>query len=73
MRTENKKGQIIDTGTIVEAMPNLLYKVELDDGKIVKAYTGGKMKHNKIRMLVGDKVEFVVDLQGNNNRIVKRL
>lgn len=73
MKGVNKKGEETDAGMIVEAMPNLLYKVELEDGTIVKAYTSGKMKHNKIRMLVGDKVEFVIDKLGNNNRIIKRL
>ena len=63
----------IKTGHIVEALSNNRYRVELEDGSIVRAYLGGKMRLHRIRVLIGDKVDFIVDTQGDNNRIVKRL
>ncbi|MBP7846101.1 MAG: translation initiation factor IF-1, partial [Candidatus Pacebacteria bacterium] len=36
------------------------------------AYLGGKMKFNRIRVLVGDKVEVLIDPYGGKGRIVKR-
>ena len=61
-------------GLVLEALPNLQYKVELEDGRVVCAYTAGKMKLHKIRVLVGDKVEVVLDPYGGkcSNRIVRR-
>lgn len=45
-------------GKIVEVMPNQMFKVELDDlGSIIKAYTGGKMRQFKIRLVQGDRVK----------------
>ncbi len=60
-------------GLIVESMPNTQYRVETPDGDIVRAYLSGKMKKFRINVLVGDKVEYVVDRLGDNNRIIKRL
>jgi len=45
-------------GTIVEVMPNQMFKVELDGvGSVIKAYTGGKMRQFKIRIVQGDRVK----------------
>lgn len=68
-----KEQQLLNTGLVIEVMPNMQYKIELSDGKIVRAYLGGKMRMNRISVVIGDRVEFVVDTQGANNRIVKRL
>ena len=66
----NKK---TDEGLVIEAMPNVTYRVELADGRIVRAYLSGKMKMHRIKVLVGDRVEFVIDQQGPNNRIIRRI
>ena len=58
---------------VIERLPNLTYKIELDDGRIVRAFMSGRMKMNRISVLVGDKVEFEVDEYGANNRLTKRL
>ena len=60
-------------GTVVEALPNLTYKVDVD-GREVGCYISGKMKKNKIMVLVGDKVEVVLDPYNGKmtNRIVRR-
>lgn len=61
-------------GTVLECLPNLIYKVEMEDGKVLLAYMSGKMKIRKIKILIGDKVEVVLDPAGGKatNRIVWR-
>lgn len=43
-------------GTVVEALPNTQFKVELDNGHQVLAYLSGKMRKYYIRILLGDRV-----------------
>ena len=43
-------------GTVVEAFPNAMFQVELENGHIVLAHVSGKMRMNFIRILPGDKV-----------------
>jgi len=60
-------------GTVVEALPDTLFRVEREDTKeIVLAYLAGKMKMNRIRVLIGDKVELVIDPYGGRARITRR-
>ena len=47
-------------GTIVEMLPNAMFRVELDNGHKVLAHVSGKMRMNFIRILPGDRV--VVEL-----------
>ena len=44
-------------GTIVDALPNTQFRVELENGHIIIAHTSGKMRKNFIRLVPGDKVE----------------
>ena len=44
-------------GTIVDALPNTLFRVELENGHIIIAHMSGKMRKNFIRLVPGDKVE----------------
>jgi len=64
-------------GTVVEALPDTLFRVSTKgtDGAetIVLAYLAGKMRMNRIRVLVGDRVELVQDPYGGRARIIKRL
>ncbi len=62
-------------GVVEECLPNLTYRVVLDTDRSVIAYTSGKMKLNKIKVLIGDKVEVEVDPYNGNatNRLVRRL
>lgn len=61
-------------GIVIEALPNAQFKVELEETKTeIRAYLAGKMKLNRIRVLIGDRVEIVLDQYGANNRITKRL
>ncbi|WP_116963214.1 translation initiation factor IF-1 [Fastidiosibacter lacustris] len=43
-------------GTVVEMLPNTMFRVELENGHIVTAHISGKMRKNYIRILTGDKV-----------------
>lgn len=71
--TAREKNLEIVGGTIVEALPNTLFKVILDQDKSeVLAYLSGKMRLHKIRVLVGDHVELAIDPYGGRARIVKR-
>ena len=43
-------------GTIVDTLPNTLFRVKLDNGHVVTAHISGKMRKNYIRILTGDRV-----------------
>ena len=43
-------------GTVIEPLPNAMFRVELPGGKKVLAHISGKMRMNYIRILPGDKV-----------------
>ncbi|MFH0856228.1 MAG: translation initiation factor IF-1 [Candidatus Omnitrophota bacterium] len=52
------KEELIETeGKITEALPNAMFKVELENGHMVLAHVSGKMRMNFIRILPGDKVK----------------
>ena len=51
------KGDVIELeGTVQEALPNTMFKVELPNGKVVLAHISGKLRMNYIKILPGDKV-----------------
>ncbi|MEB3639358.1 translation initiation factor IF-1, partial [Enterococcus faecalis] len=43
-------------GKVLEALPNAMFKVELENGHVVLAHVSGKIRMNFIRILPGDKV-----------------
>lgn len=47
-------------GTVIEPLPNAMFRVELDNGHVVLAHISGKMRMHYIRILRGDRVK--VDL-----------
>ena len=51
-----KQAAIEQDGIIVEALPNAMFKVELDNGHVVIAHISGKMRMNYIKILPGDGV-----------------
>lgn len=61
------------TGTVEEVLPNSLFRVRMPSGELLLAYLAGKMRLHRIRVLVGDRVELVVDPYGGRARIVRRL
>ncbi len=51
-----KEDHIEMEGTVIEALPNTMFRVELENGHVVTAHISGKMRKNYIRILTGDKV-----------------
>jgi len=56
MQLSNKDDIIKMEGTIVEALPNAMFRVELENGHKVLAHISGKMRKNFIRLVPGDRV-----------------
>ena len=52
-----KSNTIEAIGTVVDAMPNAMFKVKLENGFEVTAHISGKIRMNYIRILPGDKVK----------------
>ena len=52
----SKQDMIELEGTVVEALPNATFKVELENGRQIVATISGKLRMNYIRILPGDKV-----------------
>ena len=52
----SKSDMIELEGTVVEAMPNAMFKVEIQGGHQILAHSSGKLRMNFIRILPGDKV-----------------
>lgn len=52
----SKQDNIEIEGTVVEALPNAAFKVQLENGKVILAHISGKLRMNYIRILPGDKV-----------------
>ena len=56
-RTSTPKEEAIEVeGTIVEPLPNAMFRVELSNGHRVLAHVSGKIRMNYIRILPGDRV-----------------
>ena len=70
---DEKKGKEIVLGTVEEALPNALFRVSLPDESVIITYLSGKMRLHRIRVLVGDRVEVLIDPYGGKGRILKRL
>ncbi len=51
-----KEDQIEMEGTVIETLPNTMFRVELENGHVVIAHISGKMRKHYIRILTGDKV-----------------
>lgn len=52
-----KEEQIEMDGTVIETLPNTMFRVELENGHIVTAHISGKMRKHYIRILTGDQVK----------------
>ncbi len=52
----SKKEKIEAEGTVVEALPNAMFRVRLDNGHEVLAHISGRMRMYYIRILLGDRV-----------------
>lgn len=52
-----KEDHIEMAGTVIDTLPNTMFRVQLDNGHIVIAHISGRMRKNYIRILTGDKVK----------------
>jgi len=52
-----KEDAIVLEGTVVEPLPNAMFRVELENGHKVLAHISGKMRMHYIRILPGDRVQ----------------
>ena len=68
-----EKEDAVVRGTVSEALPNTMFRVELENGDTTLAYLAGKMRLHRIKVLVGDTVEVLPDPYGGKGRIVRRL
>ena len=71
--TKGKNPPQVIVGQVTEALPNTLFRVDLGEEKIIIAYLSGKMRMHRIKVLVGDKVEVLLDPYGGKGRIIKRV
>mgnify|MGYP001031060829 CR=1 FL=1 len=61
-------------GRVIESLPELTFKVQLEDGETILAYLSGKMRVNFIKVIPGDEVMIEISpYDKNKGRIVKRL
>ena len=61
-------------GTVVEPLPNAMFKIRLDNGLEILAHVSGKMRMNFIRILPGDKVKVELSpYDPTRGRIIYRL
>jgi len=51
-----KEDMIEFSGTVLELLPNAMFRVKLENDHEILAHTSGKMRKNRIRVLAGDKV-----------------
>lgn len=60
-------------GTVLEALPNVTFKVELENGHVVLAHVSGKMRMHYIKILPGDRVNLeMTPYDLNKGRITYR-
>jgi len=77
--SEGEETKTTVNGTVEEVLPNSLFRVRLPSveegtgGELILAYLAGKMRLHRIRVLMGDQVEMVLDPYGGRARIVRRL
>lgn len=67
----NEKDKIV--GTVIEALPDTTFRVELEDGRVILAYLAGRMRLRYIKVMLGDRVSIVLSPDGERGRIVYRL
>ena len=60
-------------GTVIEALPDTQFRIELENGQGVLAYLAGKMRLNHIKVMMGDKVTLELSPDGKRGRITRRL
>lgn len=71
---KTNNSEIVVEGTVIEAFPNAMFDVELDNGNVAKCTICGKIRKNNIRILLGDRVQIGLSLYDlTKGRILYRL
>ena len=52
-----KEDHIEMEGTVIDTLPNTMFRVELENGHVITAHISGRMRKHYIRILTGDKVK----------------
>jgi translation initiation factor IF-1 len=60
MAKQQRDDELMIEGSVLEALPNAMFKVRMDNGHEVLAYVSGKMRKHRIRVLPGDRVQVAV-------------
>ena len=72
MTDKNNQADSVE-GVVIEALPEAMFKVMLEDNTEVLAFLSGKMRLRRIRIIIGDKVLMKTDPYGGKARIFRRL
>lgn len=85
MSNQQQDSGIVVPATVIEALPNAMFRVRIQnptkapageglptENTEMIAYLGGRMKFNRIKVLVGDSVQVLLDPYGGKGRIIKR-
>jgi translation initiation factor IF-1 len=73
MLERKEKGKIV-FGTAIEALPNAMFRVLLEDGKEILANLAGKMRLYRIKVFVGNKVRVELNpYDKGKGRIIQRM
>ena len=76
MSESNNEKIVTAKAVVTESLPSTLFRVKLEnseDDKEILAYLAGKMRMHRIKVLIGDTVEVVLDPYGGKGRIIRRL
>ena len=61
-------------GTVVETLPNYMFRVDLDSGGQVLAHLSGKLRVRKLKIVLGDRVEIELSpYDSTRGRIIRRI
>ena len=73
-KQEKKDGNVFTVkGKVIEQLPNVMFKVKLENGAIIKCHVSGKMRMYNIRVLPGDEVKVeITPYDPKKGRIVYR-
>ena len=68
------QGTVEVIGQVIESLPNTMFRVRLENGKIILCHLSGKMRINYIRIMPGDQVRIeLTPYDQNKGRIIFRL
>lgn len=69
-----KTESITTEGIVTQALPNAMFRVDLDNGHNILCVISGKMRHNYIKVIEGDRVKLeVTPYDLTRGRIISRL